>query len=59
MHKDVSMALESARSLGVPLPMTAVTQQMFQAAISGGDGDSDFSSTVKTMEKLAGVEVKS
>ena len=38
--------------------MTAVTQQMFQATIAGGDGDSDFCSTVKTMEKLAGVEVK-
>jgi 3-hydroxyisobutyrate dehydrogenase-like beta-hydroxyacid dehydrogenase len=58
MHKDVTMALESARNLDVPLPMTAVTQQMFQAAISGGDADADFCSTVKTMEKLAGLEVK-
>jgi hypothetical protein len=31
---------------------------MFQAAISGGDGDVDFASTVKTIEKLAGIEVK-
>jgi 3-hydroxyisobutyrate dehydrogenase/2-hydroxy-3-oxopropionate reductase len=58
MHKDITMALEAGRQIGVPLPMTAVTQQMFQAAISGGDGDSDFSSTVKTVERLAGVEVK-
>ena len=58
MHKDITMALETGRHIGVPLPMTAVTQQMFQAAISGGDGDADFSSTVKTVEKLAGVEVK-
>lgn len=58
MHKDVTMALETGRNLEVPLPMTAVTQQMFQATIAGGDGDSDFCSTVKTMEKLAGVEVK-
>jgi 3-hydroxyisobutyrate dehydrogenase/2-hydroxy-3-oxopropionate reductase len=58
MHKDVSMALDSARSLGVPLPVTAVTQQMFQAAIAGGDADADFCSTIKTMEKLADVEVK-
>jgi 3-hydroxyisobutyrate dehydrogenase/2-hydroxy-3-oxopropionate reductase len=58
MHKDVSMALESGKSLGVSLPITAVTQQMFQAAISAGDGDVDFASTVKTIEKLAGIEVK-
>jgi 3-hydroxyisobutyrate dehydrogenase/2-hydroxy-3-oxopropionate reductase len=58
MHKDVSMALDTGRALGVPLPVTAVTQQMFQAAIAGGDADSDFASTIKTMEKLAGVEVK-
>lgn len=58
MHKDVTMALETARSLEVPLPITAVTQQMFQAAISAGDADADFCSTVKTMEKLAGLEVK-
>ncbi len=58
MHKDVSMALESGNTLGVSLPITAVTQQMFQAAISAGDGDVDFASTVKTVEKLAGIEVK-
>lgn len=58
MHKDVSMALDSGQSLGVSLPITAVTQQMFQAAISAGDGDVDFASTVKTIEKLAGIEVK-
>ena len=58
MHKDVSMALDSGKSLGVSLPITAVTQQMFQAAISSGDGDVDFAATVKTIEKLAGIEVK-
>lgn len=58
MHKDVSMALDSGKSLGVPLPMTAITQQMFEAAIAAGDADADFASTVKTMEKLAGIEVR-
>ncbi len=58
MHKDVSMALETGKELDVPLPMTAVTQQMFQAAIAGGEADSDFCATVKTMEKLAGIEIK-
>jgi 3-hydroxyisobutyrate dehydrogenase-like beta-hydroxyacid dehydrogenase len=59
MHKDVTMALETGRNLDVPLPITAVTQQLFQAAIAAGEGDADFCSTVKTMEKLTGLEVKS
>ena len=57
MHKDVSMALDTGRELGVPLPVTSITQQMFQAAITGGDADSDFSATIKTMERLAAVKV--
>jgi 3-hydroxyisobutyrate dehydrogenase-like beta-hydroxyacid dehydrogenase len=59
MHKDITMALDSGRALGVPLPVTAITQQMFEAAIAGGHGDADFCSTVKTMEKLVGIEIKS
>jgi 3-hydroxyisobutyrate dehydrogenase/2-hydroxy-3-oxopropionate reductase len=58
MHKDVSMALESGQRLGVPLPVTAITQQMFQAAISDGEGDADMAATIRVLEKLVGVEVK-
>ena len=38
MHKDVGMALDSGKRFGVPLPLTGLTQQMFQAAISKGYG---------------------
>src|SRR6202041_485914 len=31
MHKDVGLALESAKELGVPLPVTALTEQMLRA----------------------------
>lgn len=58
MHKDVSMALDSARELDVPLPMTGLTQQLYQATISSGYGEEDFCSTIKQMEQWAGVEVK-
>jgi 3-hydroxyisobutyrate dehydrogenase-like beta-hydroxyacid dehydrogenase len=58
MHKDVTMALDSARAEGVPMPLTAVTQQMFQAAIAKGYGEMDFCSTVKVYEEYAGVEIK-
>ena len=58
MHKDVSMALDSARSQDLPMPLTAVTQQMFQAAMAKGCADLDFCSTIKVMEGFAGIEVK-
>jgi 3-hydroxyisobutyrate dehydrogenase/2-hydroxy-3-oxopropionate reductase len=50
--------LDSGKELGVPLPVTSLTQQIFQMAISSGLGDEDFCSTIKVLEKLAGVEVK-
>lgn len=58
MHKDVGMALDTGKQLEVPLPVTGITQQMFQAAISKGFGEDDFCSTIKVLEDLSGVEVK-
>jgi len=58
MHKDVGMALDTGKQLGVPLPITGVTQQMFQAAVAKGFADDDFCSTIKVLEDFAGVEVK-
>ncbi len=58
MHKDIGLMLESAEELDVPLPLTALTRQMFQAAIATGHGDEDICSTIKVLEGLTGVEVK-
>jgi 3-hydroxyisobutyrate dehydrogenase-like beta-hydroxyacid dehydrogenase len=58
MHKDVGLALESGKELGVPLFLTGVTQQLFQAALSAGLEEEDMCSTIKVLENMAGVEVK-
>lgn len=58
MHKDIGMALENGKRLGVPLPGTSLTHQMFQAAMSKGLSEDDFCSTIKVLEEWAGVEVK-
>jgi 3-hydroxyisobutyrate dehydrogenase/2-hydroxy-3-oxopropionate reductase len=58
MHKDVGLMLETGKELGVPLPLTSLTQQLFQAAIAAGHGDEDMCSTIKVLEDLVGVEVK-
>ena len=57
MHKDVGLALENGKELGIPLPLTGVTQQLFQAAIAAGFGEEDMCSSIKVLERLAGVEV--
>jgi 3-hydroxyisobutyrate dehydrogenase-like beta-hydroxyacid dehydrogenase len=59
MDKDVSLALESGQELGVPLILTGLTRQLFQTAIAEGYADDDMCSTIKVLEELAGVEVKS
>ena len=59
MHKDIGLMMESSRELDVPLPLTAVTQQLFRAAIASGHGDEDICSTIKILEGMTGVEVKS
>jgi len=59
MHKDVGLMLESGKELGVPLPLTGLTQQLFEMAIALGHGDEDMCSTISVLEGMAGVEVKS
>jgi len=59
MHKDIGLMLESGKELSVPLLLTSLTNQIFQAAVSEGHADDDICSTIKVLEELAGVEVKS
>ncbi|MCL6506386.1 MAG: NAD(P)-dependent oxidoreductase [Bryobacteraceae bacterium] len=58
MHKDIGLMLESGKELGVPLPLTGLTQQMFRVAMAIGDPEADFSSAIKVLEQWAGVEVR-
>jgi 3-hydroxyisobutyrate dehydrogenase-like beta-hydroxyacid dehydrogenase len=55
-EKDVALALESARELGVPMPMTEAGHAVYQRAREGGLGDEVFYATLKTLEEAAGVE---
>jgi len=58
MAKDVGLALESGKSMEVPLPITAVTEQMMRAAVASGYGDEDFCSTIRVLEEWTGVTVQ-
>jgi 2-hydroxy-3-oxopropionate reductase len=53
--KDLGLIMESARTLGVPLPATAVVQELFSALRVKGRGDLDHSAVITLLEDLAGI----
>ena len=59
MDKDIGLMLDSGKELGVPLLLTSLTRQLFQTAIAAGHADEDICSTIKVLEDLTGVTVKS
>jgi 2-hydroxy-3-oxopropionate reductase len=54
-YKDLGLIMESARALGVPLPTTAVVQELFNALRVKGRGGLDHSGVITLLEDLAGV----
>jgi 2-hydroxy-3-oxopropionate reductase len=56
-QKDLSLALSSARALGMALPHTASAQQLFSACAAQGGGDWDHSAMVRALELLADQQV--
>ena len=53
--KDLGLIMESARALGVPLPATAVVQELFSALRVKGRGGLDHSGVITLLEDLAGL----
>jgi len=56
-QKDLNLALNSARQLGVSLPNTATAQELFNACVAHGGAGWDHSAMVKALELLAGHEI--
>jgi len=54
MQKDLLLALEMGRQLGVPLPSTAVTNEVLTAARGMGLGEKDFAAVVEVLARLSG-----
>ena len=54
-YKDLGLIMESARALGVPLPATAVVQELFSALRVKGRGGLDHSGVITLLEDLAGL----
>ncbi len=56
-HKDMGIALASARSAGVALPVTGVVAQLVASARAAGHGSLDHSALLSVVEKLSGRDV--
>jgi 2-hydroxy-3-oxopropionate reductase len=57
-HKDLGIALAAGRSFGVPLPVTALVDQMFEALIQSGCANLDHSALLTFIEGLAGHQIR-
>ncbi len=55
-HKDLRIALESARELGVTLPIAGFVEQIENGLISKGYGDEDISAVARSVRELSGLE---
>ena len=56
-QKDLSLALGSARKMGVSLPNTATAQELFNSCAAHGGKAWDHSAMVRALEKLANFEI--
>jgi 2-hydroxy-3-oxopropionate reductase len=55
-HKDLCIAMETSRALNVPLNLTSIALQYYEAARSLGFGRKDHSAVIKVLEHLTGVK---
>jgi 3-hydroxyisobutyrate dehydrogenase len=55
-HKDLNIALNVARELGVTLPVTALVEQAETGLITRGFGDEDVSAMARSIREASGIE---
>lgn len=56
-QKDLNLALEGARALGLSLPSTAIAQQLFSSCAAHGGSGWDHSGMVRALEMMANHEI--
>jgi 4-hydroxybutyrate dehydrogenase/sulfolactaldehyde 3-reductase len=54
-HKDLTLIVEAANAVRVPVPIAAVARESFSAARAGGHGAADFSAMLDVLCDAAGV----
>jgi 3-hydroxyisobutyrate dehydrogenase len=59
LHKDLGLALDLAAENQTPVAMTALARQMYEMVRAAGYGRDDYTSLMKMLEEMVGVEVRS
>lgn len=57
-QKDLNLALQGARELGLNLPSTAGAQQLFNTCVALGGEGWDHSAMIKALEQMANVSIR-
>lgn len=55
-QKDLKIALETARELGLPLPVAAYVEQVENGLMAKGYGDEDVSAIARSVREMGGIE---
>ena len=58
LRKDFDLGLAAARTLGVPMPVAAVTAQLVQALVSEGRVDEDFAVLLEQQARASGLALE-
>jgi 2-hydroxy-3-oxopropionate reductase len=56
-HKDLGIVLDTGKTYGIPLPLTAAIQQLYTAMLQNGEGELDNSAIIGVYERLANVKL--
>jgi 3-hydroxyisobutyrate dehydrogenase len=57
-YKDLGLAVDAAKEVKMPLPMTSQALQLFEMARAKGYGNEDMSSVIKVWEELMDIQVR-
>jgi 2-hydroxy-3-oxopropionate reductase len=57
-YKDLNIVMETAKSLNVPLPATAIAHELFSALLASDRGELDHSAVINIIEDLAKVKAR-
>ena len=55
-HKDMGIALDTARAYDVPMPVSAAVQQLVNRMMAAGQAEADYSALARVLFELAGLE---
>jgi 3-hydroxyisobutyrate dehydrogenase-like beta-hydroxyacid dehydrogenase len=56
MAKDFDLALDTAREMDIPMPLTALVRQLYGAMKATGKGELDYFGLLAQMEEMAGIK---